>query len=165
MPLAPGEMLLHYRLLERSATAAWARCNRARHALDRDVAIKLLLDGTRHDPALVARFHREARAVAALNHPNIITIHAVGEQDGLLWLCMEYVEGTTLQRGSARKALPRASCCDVATAMADALAAAHRRGIVHRDLKPGNVMVTAEGHVKVLDFGLARRRRRWPTRT
>jgi TolB-like protein len=125
--------------------------------LDRDVAIKVLLDGTSHEPALVARFRREARAVAALNHPNIITIHAVGEQDGLLWLCMEYVDGTTLQSRIGTEGLAEGELLDVASALAAALAAAHERSIVHRDLKPANVMVTRSGRVKLLDFGLARR--------
>jgi Tol biopolymer transport system component/predicted Ser/Thr protein kinase len=130
---------------------------RARDAkLGRDVAVKVLGIEAPASPATVRRFEQEARALSALNHPGIVTIHDVGECDGQFYIVMEIVEGTTLrhllQRGRPRlkKAL------QIATQLADALAKAHEAGIVHRDLKPENVMLTGEGHVKIVDFGLAR---------
>ena len=109
-----------------------------------------------HDPDRLARFQREARAVAALNHPNIVTIYSVEEADGVHFLTMELVEGQPLDRLIPASGLPIDQIVEIAGALADALAAAHEKGIVHRDLKPANVMVTNEGRVKVLDFGLAK---------
>jgi serine/threonine protein kinase len=106
------------------------------------------------DPDRKHRFVQEARAASALNHPNIVTIHDIGQADGVDFIAMEYVEGKTLDELIGRKGLNEA--LRIAIQIADALAKAHAAGIVHRDLKPGNVMVTAEGRVKVLDFGLAK---------
>ena len=124
--------------------------------LRRDVALKVLPPDVAHDPDRLARFQREARAVAALNHPHIITIHSVEEADGVHFLTMELVEGQPLDRCICDGGLPVGRIVEIATALAEALAAAHEKGIVHRDLKPANVMVTNEGRVKVLDFGLAK---------
>src|SRR5207253_3031359 len=103
----------------------------------------------------LARFRREAQAVAALNHPHIVTIFSIEEQDAVPFMSMELVEGCTLDQGIPDRGLSVARLFDVAIALADALSAAHRKHIIHRDLKPANVMVTDDGNVKVLDFGLA----------
>jgi serine/threonine protein kinase len=108
------------------------------------------------DPDRLARFPREARAVAALNHPHIVTIYSVEEADGTHFLTMELVEGVPLDRMMSADGLPFEQIDGIGQALSDALASAHDKGIVHRDLKPANVMVTNEGRVKVLDFGLAK---------
>jgi eukaryotic-like serine/threonine-protein kinase len=125
--------------------------------LRRDVALKLLPRDLADDPDRRARMLREARAAAALNHPSICTIYEVGEADGRFFIAMEVVEGEPLSAMLARRALSHDEVLRIGTQLADALAHAHDRGIVHRDLKSGNVMITPEGRVKVLDFGLARR--------
>lgn len=130
--------------------------------LGRSVALKVLSRSLAGDPERRGRFEREARAVAALNHPNIITIHSVEEQDGLLFLTMELVEGKTLSELIPPHGLPVDQLLQVAIPLTDAVGTAHQRGITHRDLKPANVMVTDEGRVKVLDFGLAKVREESP---
>ena len=124
--------------------------------LGRRVALKVLAHALAADPERRNRFEREARAVAALNHPNIITIYSVEEQDGVLFLTMELVEGKTLTELIPPRGMSLGQLLHVAIPLADAVGAAHQRGITHRDLKPANVMVTDEGRVKVLDFGLAK---------
>ncbi len=124
--------------------------------LDRHIAVKVLAERLAHDADALRRFQREVRAVAALNHPNIVTIHTVEEADGVHFLTMELVDGKSLDQLVVDEPMPLGRFFDVAIALADALAAAHARGITHRDLKPANVMVTADGRVKVLDFGLAK---------
>ena len=124
--------------------------------LNRDVALKILPAAFAADTNRLARFRREARAVAALNHPNIVTIFSIEEHDGVPFMTMELIEGCTLDQAIPQDGLSLARFFDVAMALADALSAAHRKQIIHRDLKPANVMVTEDGHVKVLDFGLAR---------
>ena len=124
--------------------------------LGREVAIKVLPESLASDPDRLARFEREARSLAALNHPNIVTIYAVEEVDGIRFLAMELVEGQSLDTLIPPGGLAPARFFELAVPLAEALSAAHERGIVHRDLKPGNVMVTGEGRVKVLDFGLAK---------
>jgi eukaryotic-like serine/threonine-protein kinase len=124
--------------------------------LGRDVALKILPADLAANPESFARFQREARVVAALNHPHIVTIFSVEQADGVHFLTMELVEGQSLDRRIRDGALPEAQIVNIATSIADALAAAHAKGIVHRDLKPANVMVNDEGWVKVLDFGLAK---------
>ena len=109
-----------------------------------------------HDPEALERFEREARAVAALNHPHIVTIFSTEEADGVRFLTMELVEGRTLDQLIPQGGVSLAQFFDIAVALADALAAAHRKHLTHRDLKPANVMVSDDGRVKVLDFGLAR---------
>ena len=118
--------------------------------------LKVLPPDTATDPERRQRFEREARAVAALNHPSIVTIHSVDEVDGRLFLTMELVDGQPLSELIRPGGLPLAQLLAIATPLADAVSAAHARGITHRDLKPANVMVTPTRQVKVLDFGLAK---------
>ena len=124
--------------------------------LGRDVALKVLPAEMAHDPERLARFRREAKTLAQLDHPNIVTIHSVEESDGIHFLTMQLVEGRPLDHLIPAGGLPVEQIVEIASALGDALAAAHEKGIVHRDLKPANVMVTNEGRVKVLDFGLAK---------
>ncbi len=124
--------------------------------LGRDVAVKALPDAFARDPERLARFEREARLLAALNHPNIAGIHGLEEVSGHPYLVLEYVEGDTLATRVARGALPPDEALEVCGQIAAALEAAHESGIVHRDLKPANVKLTPAGTVKVLDFGLAK---------
>ncbi|HKQ79526.1 MAG TPA: protein kinase [Blastocatellia bacterium] len=124
--------------------------------LERKVALKVLPSAFTQNPGRVRRFEREAKAVSALNHPNILTIHEIGEADGAHYIVSEFVEGETLREQMRRGALSLATSLDVARQVTDALAAAHAAGIVHRDIKPENVMARPDGLVKVLDFGLAK---------
>ena len=140
-----------------SASAAWAKSIRATDTrLQRDVALKVLPAAMSADPARIERFKREARAVAALNHPNIVTIHSVEEADGVHFLTMELVEGRTLDDVLAGNRLSLEQFLAIAVPLADAVAAAHAARITHRDLKPQNVMFGRDGRLKVLDFGLAK---------
>ena len=124
--------------------------------LGRDVAVKVLPDDVASSPDRLARFEREARTVASLNHPNIVVLHSIEEVAGTRFLTMELVDGRSLADLVVAGGLPLAQVLDLAIPLADALVAAHEKGVVHRDLKPANVMVTREGRVKVLDFGLAK---------
>jgi serine/threonine protein kinase len=124
--------------------------------LGRDVALKVLPAEMAQDPERLTRFRREAKALAQLDHPNIVTIYSVEESDGIHFLTMQLVEGQPLDRLIPGGGLPVEQIVEIASALGDALAAAHEKGIVHRDLKPANVMVSKEGRVKVLDFGLAK---------
>ena len=152
-----GRSLGHYRITAAIGAGGMGEVYRATDTkLGRDVAIKMLPAAVAQDPERLARFEREARSLAALNHPNIVTIYAVEEDGGSRFLAMELVEGETLDTLLAPGGLPLPRFFEIAVPLADALSAAHERGIVHRDLKPGNVMVTREGRVKVLDFGLAK---------
>ncbi len=152
-----GRSLGHYRITAAIGAGGMGEVYRATDTkLGRDVAIKMLPASVAQDPERLARFEREARSLAALNHPNIVTIYAVEEDGASRFLAMELVEGETLDTLIASGSLPLSRFFEIAVPLADALSAAHERGIVHRDLKPGNVMVTREGRVKVLDFGLAK---------
>ncbi|MEO6463399.1 MAG: protein kinase, partial [Candidatus Eisenbacteria bacterium] len=155
--LAPGTPLGPYTIVAPLGAGGMGEVFRARDPrLGRDVAIKLLPEAVAAQADRLARLEREARTVAALNHPHIVTIHSIEEADGVRFLTMELVEGDTLDRLIVPGGLPLPQALGLAVALADALSAAHERGIVHRDLKPGNVMVTRQGRLKVLDFGLAR---------
>ena len=152
-----GRSLGHYRITAAIGAGGMGEVYRATDSkLGRDVAIKMLPAAVAQDPERLARFEREARSLAALNHPNIVTIFSVEEADGSRFLAMELVEGESLDTLLAPGGLPLSRFFEIAVPLADALSAAHERGIVHRDLKPANVMVTREGRVKVLDFGLAK---------
>src|SRR5689334_14668119 len=123
--------------------------------LGREVAIKVLPTAVASNPDRLARFEREARTVAGLNHPNIVTLYSVEEEDGVRFLTMELVDGQNLAAIVARGGLPVDRILDLSIPLADALVAAHQCGVTHRDLKPANVMVTRDGRVKMLDFGIA----------
>src|ERR1700675_2731188 len=130
---------------------------RARDArLDRDVAIKILPEAFAADADRVARFQREAKVLASLNHPNIAIIHGLEQAEGAHALVMELVEGEDLAQRIARGAIPVDEALPIAKQIAEALEAAHEQGIIHRDLKPANIKVRDDGTVKVLDFGLAK---------
>jgi serine/threonine protein kinase len=148
---------LHYRINAALGAGGMGEVYRATDTkLGRDVALKVLPPHVARDPERLARFQREARAVAALNHPNIVTLFSVEEDEGLHFLTMELVEGQPLDRLIPACGLPVEQIVETAGALAEALTAAHEKGIVHRDLKPANVMVSKDGRVKVLDFGLAK---------
>ncbi|MGP0074040.1 MAG: protein kinase domain-containing protein [Bryobacteraceae bacterium] len=153
----PQSSIAHYRIASRIGAGGMGEVYRATDSkLGRDVALKILPAEMARDAERLARFRREARAVATLNHPHIVTIFSVEEADGIHFLTMELVEGQSLERVIGESGLPVARIVEIAIALADALAAAHEKGIIHRDLKPANVMLTGEGRVKVLDFGLAK---------
>ena len=153
-----GSSLAHYRITERLGAGGMGEVYRATDTkLGRDVAIKVLPPALAADAERLERFEREARAVAALNHPNIVTIHAVDEADGVRFLAMELVDGEPLEMLIPLDAgMPLPRLLEIAVPLADALAAAHEKRVVHRDLKPANIMVTKDGRPKILDFGLAK---------
>jgi TolB-like protein len=152
-----GRTLSHYHITAAIGAGGMGEVYRANDKkLGRDVALKVLSAQMVHDPNRLARFQREARSVAALNHPHIVTIFSVEEANGVHFLTMELVEGQSLERLIPAGGLPVERIVEIASALADALTAAHEKGIVHRDLKPANVMLTDDGRVKVLDFGLAK---------
>ena len=154
-----GTTLHHYRILSKIGEGGMGEVYLAEDTkLQREVALKILPRDMASDPERLQRFQREARAVAALNHPNVVTIYAVEEAERLHFLTMEFVEGKTLTHLIPERGIPLQEFLRLAVPLADAMAAAHQRGIVHRDLKPANIMVTAEGRLKVLDFGLAKLR-------
>ena len=157
MALDPGAQLGPYQISGPLGAGGMGEVYRARDPrLGREVALKTLPAGLAADPERRARFEQEARAASALNHPNIVTILDVGEQDGVAWIAMELVEGRTLRELLGAGSLPTRKALEIAVQIADALAKAHAAGILHRDLKPDNVMVSKDGYVKVLDFGLAK---------
>ncbi|HEX5132476.1 MAG TPA: protein kinase [Candidatus Krumholzibacteria bacterium] len=157
MELRAGTSLLHYRLADKLGEGGMGVVWRATDTtLGRDVAIKVLPDIFADDPDRAARFDREARLLASLNHPNIATVHSVHQVDGMRFLAMELVPGVEIAARVADGPLPLDETLDIARQVAEALEAAHESGVIHRDLKPSNVVITPEGRVKVLDFGLAK---------
>jgi len=157
MTLSSGTQLGAFRITDLIGVGGMGEVYRAHDTrLDRDVALKVLPVAFRSDPERLVRFEREARAFAALNHPNIATIHGLEEHAGICALVLELVEGETLAERIARGPIPVGEAIDIARQLIDALDAAHERGLVHRDLKPANIKVTGDGLVKILDFGLAK---------
>ena len=157
MPLSAGTRLGNYEIIGPLGAGGMGEVYRAKDLrLGRQVALKVLPESVATNRDRLDRFEREARTVAGLNHPNIVTLHSVEEADGVRFLTMELVEGRALSDEVAPGGLPLSRIVDLAIPLTDALAAAHERGVVHRDLKPANVMVTRDGRVKVLDFGLAK---------
>src|SRR5262245_50395298 len=152
-----GRTLGHFHVEAQLGAGGMGEVYRARDTrLDRAVALKVLPPDFTGDADRMQRFAREARAASALNHPNVATVHDIGESDSVRFIVMEYVEGQTLAKRLAEKRLTVSEIVDIAMQVADALEVAHSKSITHRDIKPANLMVTPRGQVKVLDFGIAK---------
>jgi serine/threonine protein kinase len=151
------QTISHYRITEKLGQGGMGEVFLAHDtSLDRKVALKFLPDIFSGDPERLARFEREAKLLASLNHPNIATIYGLEQADGKRFLAMELVEGETLAQQIERGPLPIPEALEVCRQIAEGLEAAHERGVIHRDLKPANVKITPEGKIKILDFGLAK---------
>src|SRR5271163_1056283 len=157
MPLSSGSKLGPYEIQCPLGAGGMGEVYRARDTrLGRDVALKIIPESFANEPDRLRRFEQEARAVAALNHPNILAIHDVGQHDGSPFLVSELLDGANLRAVLDGGALPPRKTIEYGVQIAQGLAAAHEKGIVHRDLKPENIYVTKDGRIKILDFGLAK---------
>ncbi len=155
--IAAGTSLLHYRIVDKIGEGGMGAVWRATDAtLGRDVAIKVLPADFADNTERLARFEREAKVLASLNHPNIGAIYGFHESNGVRFLAMELIPGEDLAQRLAKGSVPLSETVELVRQIAEALEYAHERGIVHRDLKPANIKITPEGTVKVLDFGLAK---------